>query len=86
MRHAEGEYSAVDASQPRAGLATWPTVYALAYAAGRSCGIAPSDLVVSALDADTAAVNIAKGAGFVLATALLLWALLRRHEARRAGR
>lgn len=61
---------------------TRPTAYAVAYALGAMAWIVLSDLVVSALDADSAAVNIVKGFGFIIATALLLGALLRGHEVR----
>ena len=61
---------------------TRPAAYALTYAIGAMAWIVLSDLLVSALDAETTLVNIVKGFGFIVATSLLLYALLRRHEVR----
>lgn len=61
---------------------TRPARYAIAYAAAALVWIVASDLIVDAADAETPAINILKGVAFILATSLLLAALLRRHEIR----
>jgi PAS domain S-box-containing protein len=61
---------------------TRPTSYALAYGFGALAWIVLSDVTVRALGGDSLAVNIGKGVSFIVATAVMLWALLRRHERR----